>query len=61
MKEQITGSRNNKPWPVVGETIEVLDSEAVDLINSGVAEAVTAQPKAEKRPAPKKSTETRKA
>lgn len=60
MKEQLTGSRNGKPWPAPGETIEVFDSEAVDLINSRVAEAVTEQPKPEKRPTAKRA-ETRKA
>lgn len=62
MKEQITGSRNGIRWPKVGEVLEVLDAEAVDLINGGSAEAVVDDPpKAEKRPAPSKRAETRKA
>lgn len=62
MKEQLTGSRNGIRWPRVGEVLEVLDAEAVDLINGGSAVAVVDDPpKSEKRPAPTKRTETRKA
>jgi hypothetical protein len=34
----ISGMRDGIPWPVVGETIEVPDGEAFDLLNAGYAE-----------------------
>lgn len=60
MLVQITGTRNGKPWPPIGETVEVGDGEGVDLCSTGAAEPVAEKPKSEKRPAAKR-TETRKA
>ena len=61
MKEQITGFRNGVRWPAPGETLDVLEAEAVDLIAGGLAEVVaqTAAKSAEKRPG-KKASESRK-
>lgn len=33
----ITGTRNGVDWPALGETIDVPDSEAADLIGSRLA------------------------
>lgn len=55
MKTRIAGSRNGVRWPEAGETKELPEGEAVDLIAAGLAEPVKAEPtkatarKAEKR------------
>lgn len=49
MKTQLTGSRNGVRWPVAGETKELPEGEALELIAAGLAEPVKAEP--EKRPA----------
>ena len=41
MKTKIGGYRNEVPWPEVGDTIEVPDHEANDLIRNGYAEPVS--------------------
>jgi hypothetical protein len=59
---QPTGCINGKYWPEVGETIDLPDAAAADMIAAGHVEAVPekkAAPKVEKRPAPKSGTETR--
>jgi hypothetical protein len=38
MTAHITGFRNEEPWPEVGETLELPDHEAADLIIAGYAE-----------------------
>lgn len=58
---QPTGLLNGKDWPAAGETMDVPDVVGADLCASGAAEPVAEKPKAEKRPAPTKRTETRKA
>ena len=40
MCRQIGGYRNLEPWPAAGETIEVPDSEADDLVIAGYADYV---------------------
>jgi len=60
MTANITGCRNGVNWPEAGETIDLPDNEAAEMCSAGFAEPVAEAPKAEKRPAPKKSTETRK-
>jgi hypothetical protein len=40
MKQPISGRRNGKFWPEVGETIEVTDREATELEHMGIAERV---------------------
>lgn len=42
MKTNITGYRNEEPWPEVGETIDVPEHEAEQLIANGYAEPATA-------------------
>jgi len=37
MKRQVSGTRNGKPWPKAGETVEVSDDEAASLIRQGNA------------------------
>lgn len=49
MKTQLTGSRNGVRWPAPGETKDLPDGEALDLVKAGLAEPVKAEP--EKRPA----------
>jgi hypothetical protein len=38
MREQISGTRNEQPWPPVGEEIDLPDDEAAELVERGVAE-----------------------
>lgn len=40
----INGTRNGIDWPQRGETIELPDAEAVDLINAGIAAPVADAP-----------------
>lgn len=57
--EQPTGLLNGKPWPEVGEVVEVHDVAGADLCASGAAEPVAETAKVEKRPATGASVETR--
>lgn len=41
MIDKIGGTRNGEPWPEVGESIDVPDGEAADLIAVGYAEEAT--------------------
>lgn len=59
MKVHLSGTRNGVRWPAVGGDVDVTDGEAVDLIGSGLAEAVPEAPKPE-RATVKKKPETRK-
>lgn len=38
MRQHITGTRDEAPWPNVGESIELPDHEAEHLITAGYAE-----------------------
>lgn len=55
MKTHLAGSRNGERWPQAGETKELPDGEALDLIKAGLADPAKAEPekatarKAEKR------------
>lgn len=40
MKADISGSRNGKPWPRRGGTVEVPDAEGAELCAAGLAEPV---------------------
>lgn len=61
---QPTGLLNGRPWAAVGETADVPDVVAIDLLNAGFAEPVkgsgaetaTATPKAETAVKPKGRT-----
>jgi len=48
---QVSGSRDWKRWPAVGEVVDLAEDEAADLIRAGIAEAAdkpqTANPEAE--------------
>lgn len=39
MRAQISGTRNNEAWPAVGETIDLPEDEAAQLISQGMAVA----------------------
>lgn len=61
-----TGLLNGEEWPKVGETVDLPDSVAEDMVKAGHVEKVAAKKaaakpeKAEKRPAAKADVETRK-
>ena len=40
MKVQLSGTRNGKPWPGMGETLELPGEEAAQMCASGMAETV---------------------
>ncbi len=61
MTANITGCRNGVNWPAPGEEIDLPDNEAAEMCAAKYAEPVAEKPKAEKRPAAEKRTETRKA
>lgn len=49
MKKHITGSRNGIEWPEIGDTIELPEHEAADMISNGYVEEASnaeADPKA---------------
>jgi hypothetical protein len=48
MKVSVSGSRDGKPWPSVGETATVGDEEGADLCTAGLAEPVATKKKTEK-------------
>ncbi len=52
MKATITGTRNGADWPAVGESVDLPDGEATDLIAAGLA-VPAAAPEPEKAAAPK--------
>jgi hypothetical protein len=58
-----TGALNGRDWPLVGETLDVPQVVADDLIGAGnalaVASAKKVEPKIEKRPAPTAKVEKR--
>lgn len=47
MLTRIAGSRNGIRWPEAGNTVDLPDGEARDLIAAGLAKATTAEPKVE--------------
>lgn len=55
MRWKITGTRNGEDWPNAGESIDLPDAEAADLIAGGLATPAekAAAPAAEKAAAPK--------
>ncbi|MHC6176236.1 hypothetical protein [Glutamicibacter sp. X7] len=55
MRALISGSRNGKKWPKPGQTLEVPEAEAAQLIAQGIATAVEAE---ENTSAPKAKIET---
>ena len=64
---QPTGLLNGAPWPAPGEELDLPDDTAEGMAEVGHVELVktaakkaAAPPKPEKRPAPTKTTETRK-
>jgi hypothetical protein len=63
MKVGISGSRNGRPWPDIGEEVTLPDQEGKEMCEAGLAEPVAEKPKAETRSEAKTetSTETREA
>ena len=51
MKTQLSGTRNGVRWPLAGESKDLPEGEALDLIAAGLAEPEKSEP--EKRPARK--------
>lgn len=47
MKADISGSRNGRPWPRRGESVDLPDQEAAQLCAGGMAEPVAAKAKPE--------------
>lgn len=41
MKVTMSGTRNGVDWPPRGETVDLPNAEAVDMINAGLAEPAT--------------------
>lgn len=64
MLVDISGTSNGKTWPKRGETVDLPQSKADDLVAAGLAEAVGPAPKekrtAETAAAPKPETASRK-
>lgn len=58
--QPITGCLNAKPWPEVGEFVDLPAEIADDMVAAGQLETPADKLKVEKRPAAKR-TETRKA
>lgn len=44
IKSRVSGNRNGKLWPAVGESLEVPEDEARQLAAMGVVEVVDAEP-----------------
>lgn len=38
MKSRISGTRDGQDWPEIGEVVDLPDTEAVDLLNAGLAQ-----------------------
>lgn len=51
MLAQVSGTRNGRPWPAVGKTVDLPDGEAAQLCAAGLAE--TAKDRTEKATPPK--------
>jgi hypothetical protein len=51
MKVGISGSRNGRPWPDIGEEVTLPDQEGKEMCEAGLAEPVAEKPKAETREA----------
>lgn len=56
----ISGSRDGVDWPPMGGTLECSAVEGADLINAGLARAISKVIEPEKAVAPKPETATRK-
>ena len=54
MLVQISGTRDGKPWPNLGDVLTTSDAEGADLCSLGYAEAVAVAPKPE-RTTPKRA------
>ena len=60
MRVNISGTRNGIEWPPMGETVELPDAEAVDLLNARMAEPVPVEIEVATMPtAPKKQARRR--
>lgn len=64
VKIQPSGCVNGQPWPEVGGSVDhfgMSEASVEGMVGAGILEYVEDAPKVEKRPAPAKRTETRKA
>ncbi len=52
----ITGTRDGQDWPAAGESVDLPDAEARDMIAAGLAAEVADAPKPQKAAAPKPRT-----
>ena len=60
MRVNISGTRNGIEWPPMGETVELPDAEAVDLLNARTAKPVPVEIEVATMPtAPKRQTRRR--
>ncbi|MEU0102397.1 hypothetical protein [Streptomyces sp. NPDC006267] len=59
MKVHMSGLRNGRPWPPVGQTTELPTGEAQHLCASGIAEEVTDDSPAEETATPPAAETTR--
>lgn len=63
MKATISGTRDGVDWPKPGESLDVPDAEAVDLLSAGLAVPAPApepEKAVERRPVEKRTPRTRK-
>lgn len=58
MKVAMSGTRNGADWPPAGGTVNLPDSEAVHLLDAGLAEPEGEQPPVEEATAPAAETST---
>lgn len=58
LKVAISGTRNGVEWPTRGGVVDLPASEAVDLINGGLAEPVKLEDAVETASAPSGDVET---
>lgn len=61
MTTYISGLRAGRPWPGIGEELDVNEREGAKLCANGYAEPVAVKPdaKTEKRPARRRKSESR--
>lgn len=59
MRVTLPGTRHGQPWPSRGETCDVPDDEAEQLIRYGAAEPVETPPDEPATPAPKPARKPR--
>lgn len=56
MRAQMSGTRNGRDWPRLGELLDLPDAEGADLCAAGLAEPVADEPAPERATAPPAET-----